>query len=167
MSRIKLSIKGAAGVSPLATIDDQKVKLRKNSFGNLEGNFEATEGSVLKIYTWEIISSPLWLLWEFVFFVVSVFGIFDWGRGKYLREIAFEVVLHPRGDDTIVATILREKGEGSPALGLSCATETEIRENEYVNTAILKKRRKIVNWLRFIAWLCIIGCAIAIIANFF
>lgn len=167
MSRINLKIGGALTVSPIVTVNDERVKLKRNKYGNYECSFDAAEGTNLKIFTWDIISSPLWLLWEIIFFIISVFGIFDWGRGKYLSDMKCEAILHPRGDSDMKVSLMRPSSDGAPAVMFESSAGQEILENEYINHTKIKKRRRIVRLVRVLGWLAVIASAIAIVVSIF
>lgn len=77
-------------------IDDKKVNLLKNKFGNKTVIYETESPTVnIKIKKYLEINSKLWLLWQMIFFFLSVFGIFDFKLDKkcVIIDCEFEVKL--------------------------------------------------------------------------
>lgn len=161
-----LKFRTVTGANPVITLDGKKIKFKKNSFGNFEAKADVRDGARLKLTCWDTILSPMWLLWEMLYFVISVFGIFDLRNDKIKRSFEFEAVLHPTaGDSKATVTVIRSQGEGSPAAELECNFEAEVVENRYTGYELIKKRRIIALVIKVAAWLALIASAIAVVAN--
>lgn len=161
-----LKFKTVTGANPVITLDGKKVRFKKNSFGNFETKLDVHDGARLKLTCWDTILSPLWLLWEMLYFVISFFGIFDLRKDKLKRTFEFEAVLHPtEADSKATVTVIRSNGEGSPAAELECNFEAEIVKNEYSGYEIIRKRRVIALVIKIAAWVALIASAIAVVAT--
>lgn len=164
MAKLDLKIRSLAGGSPVIKIDGKRLKFRKNRFGNYNASCEVSDGAVLSVCTWDPITDPLWLLWEMLYFVFSIFGILDIGREKFRRAAVFEAVLHPSGDGKAAVTLLRTTGDGAPAAELSCDFEAKIIRNEYCDEKKIRSRRRIITALKIATWIAIIAIAISVAA---
>lgn len=163
---VDLKFKTVTGANPVITLDGKKVRFKKNSFGNFEAKVNVSDGARLRLTCWDTILSPLWLLWEMLYFVISFFGIFDLRKDKLKRSFEFEAVLHPtEADSKATVTVIRSNGEGSPAAELECNFEAEILKNEYSGYEIIRKRRVIALVIKIAAWVALIASAIAVVAN--
>lgn len=167
MSRISLKIRSIAGTSPLVKIDGKRIRCKKNSFGNYDASVDVEDGARLTLSCWDTILSPLWLVWEMLFFAISLFGIFDFQRDKLKRAAEFEAVLHPHENSTATLTVIRSAGEGSPAAKLECDFDAEVVKNEYSGFETIKKRRTIALIIKLAIWIALIGTAIAVVAKTF
>lgn len=165
MAKLDLKIRSLTGGSPVIKIDGKRLKFRKNKFGNYGTTCEVKDGSVLSVCTWDPITDPLWLLWEMLYFVFSIFGILDIGREKFRRAIAFEAVLHIQGEGNASVTLRKAEGDGSPAAELSCDFDAEIIRNEYCDEAKIRSRRRIITALKIATWIAIIAIAISVAAG--
>lgn len=161
-----IKFRTVTGANPVITLDGKRVKFKKNSFGNFEAKVDIPDGARLKLICWDTILSPLWLLWEMLYFIVSFFGIFDFRKDRIKRAFEFEAVLHPTtADPKATLTVIRSGGEGSPAAELECNFEAEIIKNNYSDYELIKKRRIIALIIKIAAWVALIASAIAVVAN--
>ncbi len=167
MSRLNLKIRSVTGANPIVTLDGKKVKLKKNKFGNYDANLDVEDGARLRLVCWDTILSPFWLLWEMLFFVISVFGIFDNSKDKLRRAAEFEAVLHPGENAEATLTFIRSKGEGSVAAELTCNFDAEVEKNEYYGFETVNKRRKIALAIKIAIWVALIASVIVVVANTF
>lgn len=165
MSMMTLKYRTVTGANPVVTLDGKRVKFKKNDFGNYTADLEVKDGAILKAVCGDTLLSPLWLLWEILFFVVSVFGIFDCVGNRVKRAFEFEAALHPQENAAATLTVIRSGGEGSPAAELTCNFDAEIVKNGYFGYETIKKRRVIASVIKIAAWVLLIGSAIAVVAN--
>lgn len=165
MSRMTLKYRTVTGADPVVKLDGKIVKFRKNKFGNYSAEVEVNDGATLSAECYDTILSPLWLLWEMLYFVISVFGIFDPLRNTIKRAFTYEAVLHPSDNAQATLTVVRSGGEGSPAAELECNFDAEVVKNEYYGYGLIRKRRVIALIIKIAAWLALIATAIAVVAN--
>lgn len=96
MNKLNMKINGVNTRGLDIKIDDKKVNLLKNKFGNKTVIYETENPTVnIKIKKYLEINSKLWLLWQMIFFFLSVFGIFDFKLDKkcVIIDCEFEVKL--------------------------------------------------------------------------
>ncbi len=166
MSVVNLKVKSVSGVNPVVCVDGKRVRFQKNSFGNMIARTEVKDGARLTVQVWDPILSPMWLLWEMLYFVISVLGIFDLAKDRIKRAIEFEAVLHPgESESQATVTVIRSGGDKSPAAELECNFEAEVLKNEYYGFDLIKKRRRIALLIKIAAWIVLVGTAIAVVAN--
>lgn len=165
MSRLNLKINGIDGLDPVVFVDGKKVRFKTNGFGNGVADIDVEDGAELRLVCWDTILSPLWLVWELLYFVVGVFGIFDFGRNAMKRSVEFSAILHPSEDAKAVVRLIRSQGEGSPAAELECNFEAEVKKNEYGDFKTIKRRRLIARVVKIAAWVALICTAIAVVAQ--
>lgn len=167
MSRLNMKVRSLAGMSPVVKVDGKRIRCKKNSFGNYDAVVNVEDGARLTLSCWDTILSPLWLVWEMLFFAISLFGIFDFQRDKLKRAAEFEAVLHPKENGTAAVTLIRSTGEGSPAVKLECDFDAEVVKNEYFALETVKRRRTIALIIKIAIWIALIGTAIAVVAKTF
>lgn len=169
MSMLNLKVKSVNGANPVVTVDGKRVKFQKNSFGNYVARLQISDGARLKVISWDPILSPLWLLWEMLYFVISVFGIFDSFKDKIKRAFEFEAIMHSAegNESQATVTVIRANGDGSPAVEMECNFEAEVVKNEYYGFGTIKRRRRIALVIKIAAWIAGIATAIAVVANTF
>lgn len=96
MNKLNMKINGVNTRGLDIKIDDKKVNLLKNKFGNKTVIYETENPTVnIKIKKYLEINSKAWLLWQMLFFFLSVFGIFDFKLDKkcVIIDCEFEVKL--------------------------------------------------------------------------
>lgn len=165
MAKLNLKVKSVNGANPVVKIDGKRIRLKKNKFGNYFADIDVADGAELSMICWDTILSPLWMLWEMLFFVVSVFGIFDWGRDKFRNSAEFSAILHPCENAQATVKFIRAQGEDSPAAELECDFDAEIVKNTCNCFDTVKRRRKIALLIKIAAWVLLVGMAIVIVAN--
>ena len=152
-----------AKLSPVITIDDKVVKFKKNEFGNLATSYQTEKDTVtLKIYKYLEISGRLWFLTHLLFFIISIFGIFDVPSDKrcIVLDCSFEIKLKPQSTLSIVFNNFAESGR---AIEYECDSEIKELSNHYYVDKKAKKRKKIMLITKIVLWACLIASVIAII----
>lgn len=165
MSKLNLKINGIRSLNPVVTLDGKKIRMKTNSFGNCFADIEVRDGAELRLVCWDSILSPLWLVWEMIFFVLSCFGIFAIGRERLIRPVDLTIVLHPGENASALIRLLNGKSGEGPAAELECNFDAEMTENPCIDIDTVKRRRKIALLIKIAAWVAIIGTAIAVAAN--
>lgn len=165
MSKLNLKINGIRSLNPVVTLNGKKIRMKTNDFGNCYADLDVEDGAELRLVCWDSILSPLWLIWEMIYFVLSGFGIFSIGREKLLRPVDLTIVLHPGENAGALIRLLNGKGGDGPAAELECNFEAEMSENACIDNKTLKRRRTIALLVKIAAWVAIIATAIAVAAN--
>jgi len=159
MRNLEIKLKGCAGIIPVVKIDGKSIKLKNNTFGNKVANFQTDKEKVnVKIYRYLELGGKFWLLTEILFFLISLFGVFDAKRDKSctILDVDLDVSLN---EQTILALALNSNKKDKK--GVAIEVNTEVQENSnicFVDDVIAKRKKA----LRFIK----IGIFVAIAALF-
>lgn len=153
MSKLSLKVNGLPK-DVLIKIDNKKVKLKKNSFGNLGCEY-STDNQNVKITLQKFleINNKFWWLWQIVYFVISIFGIFDYRLDKqcYVIDCEFDVQV---SENTTLT--LRYDGKTGKEKALQIETDanvTEIKNQFYVDENA-KKRMKKLKFIKLATFFC-------------
>lgn len=160
MKTLNITLKGASKLSPNVLVDGEFVKLKKNQFGNYIASIETEKSEVdLVIQKYHELSGNLWFLMSVLFFVISLFGLFDirYGKNNCVIDSKFHIKLNE--DVThFVATMDLNK------VGSAITFESNAEINEELNVCfedeVVKKRKKILLATKIILWLLLIGVAL-------
>ena len=91
MNKLNMKINGVNTRGLDIKIDNKKVNLIKNKFGNKAVIYETENPTVnIKIKKYLEINSRAWFFWQMLFFFLSVFGIFDFKLDKTCMVIDCE-----------------------------------------------------------------------------
>ena len=96
MNKLNMKINGVNTRGLDIKIDDKKVNVLKNKYGNKAVIYETENPTVnIKIKKYLEINSRAWFFWQMLFFFLSVFGIFDFKLDKkcVVIDCEFEVKL--------------------------------------------------------------------------
>ena len=143
------------------TADGVPVRLACNRYGNREGTVHTDRNQVrIRIETVDMLSGPLWLLSEFFFFLISVFGIFDvrhpYDRSGRAVRCSFLVDLdRPEARLQCVALPFTEGGA-------ACSVSSDVRVAEEENRAFTdraqRRRATAVRVMKILLWAILIVC---------
>lgn len=165
MKELNLKIKGTKKINPTIEVDGKIVKLKKNSFGNYEGKVQVQNDQVnIKVYRYLELNSKFWFLKSLLYFIVSIFGIFDSIKEKKCIVIDFCAKLNMQNIDNATlelnANNLTTQGQAFKIIS-NCELE-EISNGYYVDTKA-NKRRKFLNVVKFVVF---VGTVIGLVFLF-
>ena len=100
-------------------VDDSPAKITKNKAGFYEINGETDNPTVkLSLYEYSPILSPLWILFEIFYFIISLFGLFDNYRNLKGRAVKLNAELSlSEGDNNYILRVLKWRKD-QPAVKL-------------------------------------------------
>lgn len=136
-------------LNPSIIIDGKAVKLKRNSFGNYEIKHQTEKDKVeVVIHRYLEFSSPLWLFWSLLYFVISIFGIFDYRLDLKCVVIncRFIVPLDDNEENVVLVNLNDIKSE--KAVTLQYKHKLDIIANNYFVDDKVRKRTKIILILR-------------------
>ena len=124
MNEINFKMRIGAISNPPFTFDGEAVKFEKSG-SDYVGNFKTDKDTVeLEIFRYHEMSGKLWWLFSLLFFIVSVFGIFDMRLDRHGICIKYKSILHlkekskvcgkVRGVAVVQPPDRREKSGGMP-----------------------------------------------------
>ena len=165
MNSLFLKIRGASKLNATVLCDNKPVKFTKNKYGGYETTYETTAKRVnVKIYKYLEINNPLWWLFSWIFFIISIFGILEPKYDKRCLVINADFDIDLDGQVTEVVMSVNNLSSGGKAINVETKTNYTENANNYFVDYKAKKRlkiMKIVKWLTFFA--CIILLVLFII----
>lgn len=155
------------GFVPTLTIDGKVVKTKKNKFGARECDFETDKDTVeIAVFKYQEINGKLWWLLYFLFFVISLGGIFDIPFGRKIVSLTSKFVVKV-SEVTDIKLYLNEdamrNGKSKNAIKVVCANEVETLQNTIFADKKAKKRIKIYRILKVVAWVAAIVTLIVLL----
>lgn len=162
MKKMSLSLRGGERFSPVVKVNGKALRMKKNGFGSFNADIETEEEFVLEIYTWNSLNSPLWFLWEILYFIVSLLGIFDWFRDREYLMVNYRARITANdGANVVLKYLPAEDGQKAIACEGDCAVSEE--QNVYLQDNKCRTRSRVVKAAKCVAWIAIIAAVIAII----
>lgn len=163
MNNVNLKILGGASLNPTCLIDGDVVAMSKNSYGNLEGNFQTEkDGIQITIFRYLELNSRWWWLMSIVFFFISIFGLLNPPYDKKCIQIEYIATIKLKENNEINLKLNNVKRE-EKAISIDTICEVCEQENKIFVDKKAKKRLFLVRFFETIAWLGMIVIAIFLI----
>lgn len=164
MNTLDLKIQGGRGLKPIIKIDGNVVNYKRNKNQSIEIKHETDKNNVsLSIENILEINGPCWWLVQMLFFVVSIFGIFNTKLEKMCYVISYKCTFSlNEGNNTAVIKIgkLQDKAE---VVTVVTNTEYLVEKNECVLDEKAQKRKKILKVSKILAWILLVLTVILLI----
>lgn len=161
MSELLIRASSALYDSADVLVNGKKENFSSNGRGSYELNIQADEQTEIQIVRRHELFSPAWLLWGLFFFIISCFGIFDVRYSKVAPlNCRFNVVCQGKGTIQFTPNIQKD-GVGVLITNDNCTVDT--LENS-ADTALLKKRIKILRIIKLVLWLALIATIAIVVA---
>ena len=167
MKTLNITLKGTSKLSPNILVDGKFVKLKKNQFGNYVGSIETEKSEVdLTIQKYHELSGKLWFLMSMIFFILSVFGLFDkrYGKNNCVIDSKFHIKLN-QDVTNFFATI--NLSANNKAINFESNAEVGEELNICFEDKVVKKRKKILLATKIVLWLMLIGVTLYFIIKSF
>ena len=147
----------------LVFIDDKYHKLKKGKYGTLLVNY-STENSIshVKIVSYNEYSSKFWFIWQFIYFVFSIFGIFDWWKNKSEKLYILDAKLNLTENCKFQIKIKTAKAN-EPGAEIVSENQFEILTNIVKNQEQVKKRIKAFKIFKILFIIAVIIAVIVLI----
>lgn len=143
MKELRIKVTGIRKQNPLFFIDGKEVAFKKNQFGSYDHTVRTEADSVnIKIKTLLELSSRWWFAAGIFFFIISIFGIFDYRFPKNCATISLDVNAKLKNErDEISIHLFKSTGQKTCA---EVRGEVEFEEvtNAFVVDPVAQKRRK-------------------------
>ena len=156
MKQINLTVRGGTRLSPTILIDGKAIKTKKSGIGAKTGVFKTEKDKVeISIFRYLEINGRLWFLMNIIYFLIGVFGIFDflYDKNCAVLDCKFVVDTTEQTNLEIAFNSLIDKGR---AVEIESDTNvTEIKNMYYVDQKA-KKRRKIAIITRIVLLIAIV-----------
>ena len=165
MNNVNLKVTGGIGLNPNVIIDNNPVKLKKNKYGSLDGNYQTENSEVeLKVCRYLELSGKLWLLMSMVFFIISIFGIFNPPYDRKCIQIDYLCKIKLKETNDIKIKI-NTQNAGDKAIEVESDCEIEEITNAFQIDKVAKKRLVIVRIIEVALWVALIGVIIFLLAK--
>ena len=163
MHNLSLKVNGRSSLSPDIIIDGKPAKVKKNSFGNYSINYSTEKEIVnIKIRKYLEISGNLWWLFSWLFFIISIFGIFEPRYDKRCIVIDADFDVKMDGDKTLEFAI-NNISENAKAITITGNAEIRENKNFFMIDKRCQKRLKIMRIAKWLTVVAIIGAIAAVI----
>lgn len=165
MNKIDVKIVGEKSLNPSCIIDGNHIDLKKNNYGVLEGSYQTEKDEIqLTVCRYLELNDKWWLLMSIIFFVISIFGIFNPPYDKKCIQIEYMASVKLKDNSEIKLKINNYKLTDK---AIECESNCEISEN--INKLAVdkkaKKRLSILKLTQIVAWIGIIVIAILLISK--
>lgn len=165
MNNVNLKVTGGIGLNPNVIIDNNPVKLKKNKYGSLDGNYQTENGEIeLKVCRYLELSGKLWLLMSMVFFIISIFGIFNPPYDRKCIQIDYLCKIKLKETNDIKIKI-NTQNAGDKAIEVERDCEIEEITNSFQIDKVAKKRLVIVRIIEVALWVALVGVIIFLLAK--
>ena len=160
MNTLFLKIRGASKLNASILINNKPVKLKKNTYGGHEVNYDTSASSVnIKICKYLEINNRLWWFFSWLFYIISIFGILEpkYDKNCIVVNAEFDIKLNSQITEVIMS--VNNLSGDSKAINVETSTQYVEHSNYFYIDHTAKKRLKImkaVKWLTFLS-LIIIG----------
>lgn len=165
MNNVNLKVTGGIGLNPNVIIDNKPVKLKKNKYGSLDGNYQTENSEIeLKVCRYLELSGKLWLLMSMVFFIISIFGIFNPPYDRKCIQIDYLCKIKLKETNDIKIKI-NTQNAGDKAIEVESDCEIEEITNAFQIDKVAKKRLVIVRIIEVALWVALVGVIIFLLAK--
>ena len=165
MNNVNLKVTGGIGLNPNVIIDNRPVKLKKNKYGSLDGNYQTENSEIeLKVCRYLELSGKLWLLMSMVFFIISIFGIFNPPYDRKCIQIDYLCKIKLKETNDIKIKI-NTQNAGDKAIEVESDCEIEEITNTFQIDKVAKKRLVIVRIIEVALWVALVGVIIFLLAK--
>lgn len=161
MNKLDLTIQNAGENDSFVKIDGETMPLQKKKGETYTLIYDTNKQSVhLTVFTFMEYREKLWWLTSMIFFLISVFGIFDTHRNRKCRAVALEadLYLYP-GVNQGQLKLLPWK-DGREAVRIETTCPTYVTENRCYVDLVARKRRTI---MRFIKGALFVGAVLVLV----
>lgn len=167
MNTLELKVFGNKRMQTELEIDGNTIPIKKNSLGNIDYVYttESDTAEIRLTKTLEL-NGPLWFLMSALFYLVSIFGLFDAHYDRKCQQINYRVIVFLTGTNALKIK-MRPFALNKKATETVYDGEIEEIENTYCIDTQAKKRRRIVVALRFLPWLALVALLIWYIISLF
>ena len=161
MKTLNLSISGNYKPLTEVYVDGKRVSLKKKKKERLASLQTEKESVELEIKRYSRYNFKLWFFNELIFFILSIFGIFDqrFGNFYYETECKIQIPLTETNNNfSVRLAVPKHEGE---VVRIEKGSVGEVVENKYIRNNVLAKRAKIMKGTKIATAILIIGAVIA------
>lgn len=169
MKELELKITGNQYMADtIVEVDGKPVKFKKNEYGNLVYSYQTESDKVnIKAYRLLDIGGIWWFLTQLLFFVISIFGIFDVHRRQKNIIIDYDADIQLQEKDNFVTIKLNPVLQHGKPVTLETKLQAQVNANEFIPDAKAAKTRKLLKFTKLVLALAMIAIIIFCFCKFF
>lgn len=154
MNTLKISFKFSYFKNPLVYIDGKLIFPKRNNFGNYTYTLKTNSDKVnLKIINVHELEGKLWFILSYLFFLISLLGIFDKKIDKSCKKVQYESTIDLIENSELTIEFPRlSKTSTETIISKGNVNEEVITNNFYIDNK-LKKRIKILKIAKILTWI--------------
>jgi len=158
MSTVNLKFANFSNYLPIIEVNGEEISYKKNQYGLIETHVESSnkpiEVKITKIFE---VNGPLWFLYSMIFFVISIFGIFDNKAPKNFFSMTSTFYINPQ-DNCDVKFILQKRIKDAKAVEIESSNcEITEKDNQFIFDSNAKKRYKTLKIVKAFVWIALIA----------
>lgn len=166
MKNLNIKVVNKGPFEAYLLVDGKNQKIKKNQFGSLMASVESEKDEVeVVISEWNDYKSRTWFVTNIIFFVISVFGIFDIKTNKRFCSIDFKAKIKMDKEDNNLTFTYNRFEDGKIAIVHEGDCNIEIFSNKYFIDTVAKRRYKIMRWIKLLIWLLTIMVIVLFFIN--
>lgn len=163
MKKLNLKIVLNNSLESICKVNGKNLNYKKNKFGCVETVIENdNEYSEIVIYNFREINCKFWFILEILFYIVSIFGIFDVKRDKKARSLSVRIKVRMEEDNNL-KIVFNQFKDGGEAIRIDGDSTYEILDNRYYIDEEALKKFKILKIAKIFAFIIILVIAILLI----
>lgn len=166
MNKLTLKVLNYQENKTFCTIDGKPLQFKKDQKGQAICDFETEQSSVeVKICRYLEVNSPFYILWQLLFFFVSILGIFDKPADRHCITLTYRATINLK-EETFVK--LKLNYLPSKKIGATVVeTDTQVMESENVIWVDKNARKKVVllRVLKIFIWVAFAFLIVFLIMN--
>lgn len=164
MKKLNLKVNSNLNIDAYFLVDGKSVKGKKNKFGNTVKCLETDKEEVeISIFDFNEMQGKLWFLTSFIFFIISLFGLLDIRLNKNCRSIDCKLKVKLDKEVNEMSIGYNNFEDNGSAVHFEGDCEVEVISNRYYINEELKKRFKIMKWVKIATVLVAIVALILIL----
>ena len=156
MSKLTIRYSNNGHINPALTVDGKELKGEKRGKETVYV-YETNEPSArVRVFNVLEASSPLYFLTSILYFLLSVFGIFDDRSDKKCRRISFDASVSTVSDSELKLTARGfSKSEQTEAIKTECTGSLDVYENKFFVDKTALRRTHITTAVRVVLFIII------------
>ena len=160
MNKLNLKLMNPQENQIFCTINDEIIKFKKDKSGHAVYEHQTEDQSVeIRVFKYLEVNSPLYFLWQILFFFVSIFGVFNKPLDKHCIVVEYKAKINLKEETNVKIKLnfLPQK-----KIGAVVESDTEIFEETnrvFVDKEAKKRKKKLLITQAFL-WV-MLACLIA------
>lgn len=165
MKEMTLYFRGATHYEPTIWIDNKIMSLKEKNGKKYISYKTDNEYIELAVTKNTDMNSNLWILWQIIYLIISVFGLFDFGTNKKCLVMKSRIKIKAYESAEIIVKI-NSHTKSDRAVEIESQGEYEELENDQYIDEVARRRVKIMRLIKILIWIgLIILISVLVIKN--